>query len=186
MNSRNNSYVKNSILYLRPTLTSDRLGELELENGTMDLWGSTPASQCTSPQFNGCYKQATPENILPPVQSARLQSSAAFSFKYGRVEIRAKLPSGKWLWPAMWMMPLRDRYGIWPASGEIDIMESRGNGPSYETTYQNSNLPLGNNRFSSCLHFGPAWNEDGFPFAVNESETLSRGRSYGDAFHTFG
>ena len=43
---------------------------------------------------------------------------------YGRVEIRAKLPGGAGTWPAFWMMPLDDTYGDWPASGEIDMMET--------------------------------------------------------------
>ena len=38
-----------------------------------------------------------------------------------------KIPTGDWLWPAIWMLPAKSAYGQWPASGEIDIMESRGN-----------------------------------------------------------
>ena len=41
--------------------------------------------------------------------------------------LKAKLPKGDWLWPAIWMLPRYNEYGQWPASGEIDIMESRGN-----------------------------------------------------------
>ena len=42
-------------------------------------------------------------NVLNPVISARIFSN--FSFLYGRVEVRAKLPVGNWLWPAIWMLP---------------------------------------------------------------------------------
>lgn len=59
--------------------------------------------------------------------SAKFQSQNQFAFKYGTVEIRAKLPGGDWLWPALWMLPKEDLYGWWPASGEIDIAELRGN-----------------------------------------------------------
>lgn len=45
-------------------------------------------------------------------------------WKYGRMEIRARLPKGNALWPAIWMMPLESKYGGWPKSGEIDIMEN--------------------------------------------------------------
>ena len=38
-----------------------------------------------------------------------------------------KNPRGDWLWPAIWMLPVKHAYGQWPASGEIDIMESKGN-----------------------------------------------------------
>lgn len=63
--------------------------------------------------------------------SARLSTINSHSIKYGRVEVVAKLPRGDWLWPAIWMLPVNDVYGAWPASGEIDIMEARGNGISY-------------------------------------------------------
>lgn len=56
-----------------------------------------------------------------------MRTAETFSFKYGRVEIKAKLPKGKWIWPALWLLPKHSIYGNWPASGEIDIMESRGN-----------------------------------------------------------
>lgn len=36
-----------------------------------------------------------------------------------------------WLWPAIWLLPEKNAYGQWPASGEIDLMESRGNKPGY-------------------------------------------------------
>lgn len=52
-----------------------------------------------------------------------------FATLYGRVEIRAKVPWGKGLWPALWMLPQHDRYGGWPASGEIDLMEIVGEKP---------------------------------------------------------
>ena len=54
------------------------------------------------------------------------------AIKYGKVEVNAKLPTGDWLWPALWMLPVNDTYGPWPRSGEIDIMKSRGNGPEYQ------------------------------------------------------
>ena len=53
-----------------------------------------------------------------------------FHQKYGRVEIRAKHPGGRGLWPAIWMMPQYSVYGGWPASGEIDIFEGRGQNPT--------------------------------------------------------
>lgn len=58
--------------------------------------------------------------------SARLVSKNKGDWTYGRFEIRAKMPKGKGLWPAIWMMPTDGKYGNWPASGEIDIMEHVG------------------------------------------------------------
>ncbi len=48
---------------------------------------------------------------------------------YGRVEVRAKLPGGTGIWPAIWMLATDDTFGPWPASGEIDIMEYVGYNP---------------------------------------------------------
>ena len=56
--------------------------------------------------------------------------TSKFHQKYGRVEIRAKHPGGRGLWPAIWMMPQYSVYGGWPASGEIDIFEGRGQNPT--------------------------------------------------------
>jgi beta-glucanase (GH16 family) len=58
--------------------------------------------------------------------SARLVSKNKGEWKYGRIEIRAKLAKGKGIWPAIWMMPATSEYGGWPKSGEIDIMEFVG------------------------------------------------------------
>ncbi|MCG8374247.1 MAG: family 16 glycosylhydrolase [Balneolales bacterium] len=58
--------------------------------------------------------------------SGRIKSQHNADFLYGRFEIRAKLPAGKGLWPAFWLMPTNSEYGSWPYSGEIDIMEYRG------------------------------------------------------------
>jgi len=79
--------------------------------------------------------------------SARLKSraqngDALFAQQYGRFEFRAKLPETQGMWPALWMLPLKDTYGTWAASGEIDVMEARG---------QNPTVVLG------TLHYGAQW-----------------------------
>ncbi|WP_396222697.1 family 16 glycosylhydrolase [Gemmatimonas sp.] len=79
--------------------------------------------------------------------SARLKTRAhdgreLFAQQYGRIEFRARLPEGQGLWPALWLLPLRDTYGTWAASGEIDVMEARG---------QNPQVVLG------TLHYGGQW-----------------------------
>jgi beta-glucanase (GH16 family) len=55
--------------------------------------------------------------------SALLQTKNAIAWRYGRIEARMKMPAGDGFVPAFWMMPADDRYGWWPCSGEIDIME---------------------------------------------------------------
>ena len=63
--------------------------------------------------------------------SARLVTRTKGDWTYGRVEVKAKLPDGIGMWPAIWMLPTDGAYGGWPASGEIDIMESLGYIPYY-------------------------------------------------------
>lgn len=58
--------------------------------------------------------------------SARLATRKKFDWKYGRLEVRAMLPEGRGLWPAIWMLPSDWKYGAWPRSGEIDVMEHVG------------------------------------------------------------
>ena len=61
--------------------------------------------------------------------SARILSKNKGDWKYGKVEVRAMLPKGRGLWPAIWMLPTEHIYGNWPACGEIDIMEHVGYNP---------------------------------------------------------
>lgn len=61
--------------------------------------------------------------------SARIVSKNKGDWQYGRFEIRAKLPKGRGTWPAIWMLPTDNFYGVWPNSGEIDIMEHVGYDP---------------------------------------------------------
>jgi len=61
--------------------------------------------------------------------SARLVTKSKGDWKYGKIEIRAKIPGGRGAWPAIWMLPTDWVYGNWPKSGEIDIMEYVGYDP---------------------------------------------------------
>lgn len=61
--------------------------------------------------------------------SARLVTKGKGDWLYGRIEVKAKLPNGRGLWPAIWMLPTDWSYGGWPSSGEIDIMENVGYNP---------------------------------------------------------
>ena len=61
--------------------------------------------------------------------SSRITTKDNFEFTYGRVEVRAKLPGGGGVWPAIWMLGANIDDVDWPATGEIDIMEYAGNNP---------------------------------------------------------
>jgi beta-glucanase (GH16 family) len=61
--------------------------------------------------------------------SARMTTKNKGDWKYGKIEVRAKLPTGNGTWPAIWMLPTDSKYGGWPKCGEIDIMEHVGFDP---------------------------------------------------------
>ena len=61
--------------------------------------------------------------------SARIRTLGKGDWTYGRFEVKARLPTGQGLWPAIWLLFSEDTYGGWAASGEIDIMEAIGSAP---------------------------------------------------------
>ncbi len=82
------------------------------------------------------------------ITSARIKSENLFEFTYGRVEIRAKLPSAGGTWPALWALGANFDTVGWPASGEIDIMEHVGNNPNVPS----SALHLPGNFGGTAIH----------------------------------
>lgn len=127
------------------------LGEQFLHTGRLALHGGSPADACTDAAHWGCERTGSMEQPLNPVRSARLRTADAFRFKYGRVEVAAKMPAGDWLWPAVWLMPRDNVYGSWPASGEIDLVELRGN----RELLQHDGVNVGAEQLQQTLHFGP-------------------------------
>ena len=84
--------------------------------------------------------------------SGKLVTTGKASWRYGRVEVRARVPGGQGVWPAIWMMPEKSVYGGWPRSGEIDILETINLGAPCETCAGGRE-----NRIFGTIHFG----EDG-------------------------
>ncbi|KAI8063791.1 concanavalin A-like lectin/glucanase domain-containing protein [Gongronella butleri] len=175
-NNRTNSFVKDGILYLKPTLTSELMGEDAMMNGgVLSLWSEDPSVHCT-----GCERVSGMRgdyNYINPIQSASIRTLQSVSIRYGKVQVRARLPQGDWLWPAIWMMPKHAAYGGWPASGEIDIMESRGNAKG---TYRYGD----NTQVSSTLHWGPSFELNSYNKTTAQVQALNG--SFADDFHTFG
>ncbi|MGI4741547.1 MAG: glycoside hydrolase family 16 protein [Janthinobacterium lividum] len=62
--------------------------------------------------------------------SGRIITKGKKEFTFGRLDVRAKLPKGKGIWPAIWMLGANDSQVSWPACGEIDIMELKGSTPT--------------------------------------------------------
>ncbi|MFN3404836.1 MAG: carbohydrate-binding protein [Cytophagaceae bacterium] len=110
-----------------------------------------------APNYNGTGSNFTSGKVLTRNKFDRL---------YGRFEARMKMPRGTGLWPAFWMLPTDNVYGGWPTSGEIDIMEYRGDRTNVS---------------DATLHYGAAWpnnRHDG------TSYTLPTG-NFADEFHIF-
>jgi beta-glucanase (GH16 family) len=107
--------------------------------------------------------------------SARMRTVESFAFKYGRVEVTAQLPKGDWIWPAIWFLPKNNEFGSWPASGEIDLVESRGNDPSYAAG--------GSDVFGSTLHWGPDYKHDVYQHTHGQYKHTE---SLGNGMHTYG
>ena len=168
-----NSFVgEDGMLHIRPTLTNLTL--LEKDN----VLNLTAMGICTSRLKKDCVTETSLANrtIINPIQSARIHTKKSASIRYGRVEVRARLPEGKWLWPAIWMLPVNSTYGEWPRSGEIDIAESRGNGYWHQQG--------GNDIMSSALHWGPDAANDAWWRTNKKRGALHT--TYAKKFHTFG
>ena len=99
-----------------------------------DGWGNSEAQYYTNARLQNSevkagylYINAIKEDFEgKKYTSARLVTRTKGDWTYGRIEVRAKLPEGIGMWPAIWMMPTDRTYGGWPVSGEIDIMENLG------------------------------------------------------------
>ena len=105
------------------------------------------------------------ENGRVTYTSGKVQTQDKHDFLYGKIVVRARVPQGRGLWPAIWMMPTRESYyGSWPKCGEIDIMEILGH--QTHITY-------------GTIHFGE-------PHAQRQgSYSLRGGATFSDDFHEF-
>ncbi len=87
-----------------------------------------------------------------PYHSSRILTQGKYEFTYGHVEARIKVPSGRGTWPAFWLLSDQKRFGPWPLSGEIDILEWVGNKPDEVLgTIHYGNTP-GQSIFSSEIY----------------------------------
>jgi beta-glucanase (GH16 family) len=107
-----------------------------------------------------------PDGIPRDYTSARLKTQGLFSQAYGRFEARLKLPWGRGIWPAFWMLGTDIPSAGWPACGEIDIMENVGHEPGV---------------VHSTVH-GPGYSAAG---GLGGSVTLPAGGRFADDFHVF-
>lgn len=96
--------------------------------------------------------------------STRITTQSKKTFTFGRVDIRAKVPKGKGIWPAAWMLGSSISTVSWPKCGEIDIMEVLGQEP---------------NKVYQTLHYGPG------PGSIQKSRSKISTSAYSDGFHLY-
>ncbi len=97
--------------------------------------------------------------------SSKIITQGKKPFKFGRIDIRAVLPKGKGIWPALWLMPDKSVFGGWPKSGEIDLMEVVGHEP---------------NKTHGTLHYGPGPGST----QITRNYVLPS-KTFNDEFHVF-
>ncbi|MDZ4667992.1 MAG: family 16 glycosylhydrolase [bacterium] len=113
-------------------------------------------------------------------RSARIRSIGKMDFASGRIVVRARLPIGKGYWPAIWFLPTESYYGNWPLSGEIDLMEGKGQEPKTthgtihygayvpNNKYTGTSYTLATDSFTSGFHdFGLRWTNDSILWYVD-------------------
>jgi len=99
--------------------------------------------------------------------SARMKSIGLQEFQYGRIDVRAVLPFGQGIWPAIWMLGANFPTAGWPACGEIDIMELIGSQP---------------NIVHGTVHFGANWQQHTY---TGDGTSIPFGQTFADEFHVF-
>ncbi len=112
--------------------------------------------------------------------SARVTTKGKKEFQYGRIDIRAKLPKGQGIWPALWMLGANISQVGWPTCGETDIMELIGHQPNKvhgtahwgttpPSTYRTGTYTLTEGDFSQEYHvFSLIWVENSMQFLVDD------------------
>ncbi|KAF6213121.1 hypothetical protein GE061_010836 [Apolygus lucorum] len=162
LESVENSYVKDNMLFIKPTVLDDRTvrtGHRFLENCTGRL-GSEE-----------CDRRGRGFQFLPPVNSALLTTKNIMAFKYGKIEIRAKLPIGDWIVPEITLEPRRtETYGELK-SGRIRIALAKGNRHLTKETKEVGNSIL----------------EQGFEVGSSPPRKVTRETAdgWGNAFHNY-
>ncbi|MCU0346837.1 MAG: family 16 glycosylhydrolase [Saprospiraceae bacterium] len=134
--------------------------------GNNELQNYTPRSENSFVSNGKLVIEAKQESLGgAPYTSARMKTQGLREFQYGRIDIRAKLPTGKGIWPALWMLGDDIATVGWPKCGEIDIMEIIGSEPA-------------------TLHGTVHWDNGGSYANYGQSTTLTTG-IFADEYHVF-
>ncbi|CAG2214716.1 unnamed protein product [Mytilus edulis] len=176
-NQGKNLFSRGGHLYIKPTLTIDdpHYDSNRLYHGRMIVKDDF-CGYCSQSTNWGCDRTAVNGNVLNPIMSGKVTTHA--SIRYGTVTVRAKIPRGDWIWPAIWMLPKDWHYGGWPRSGEIDLMEARCNA---KVNCGGNDHGIG--EVASTLHWGPSPSQNGFMKTHGEKD--KNGGDWADGFHIY-
>ncbi len=109
--------------------TKARQENARVENGMLIIEGRK--EQYKNPKFDPNARHPENRREFADYTSASLMTLNKESWRYGRIEVKAKLPQGKGVWPAFWMLGANYHEVGWPKCGEIDIMEFVGHDPTH-------------------------------------------------------
>jgi beta-glucanase (GH16 family) len=128
-------------------------------------------------------RKVNEDKAIGSYTSARLITENKQEFQYGRMEIRAKLPSGTGVWPAIWMLGSDFRVAGWPECGEMDIMEYVGYQPNtiHSTVHTPSGFGGNGNGSSKILAtceeefhiYGMLWTEQELIFYTDTQDNIT-------------
>jgi len=125
------------------------------------------------------------ENGKDYYTSGKIKGQNLSDFMYGKVAVRAKVPEGKGLWPAIWMMPTdEEHYGQWPKCGEIDIMETLGHQTDIAYGTLHYGEPHGEQQGTYTLEGGETFASDFHEFSVEWEPGEFRWYIDGNLYHT--
>ena len=148
---------------------------IDLSHWTYDLgangWGNQELQNYTSNSENSYVDDGNlfivaRENGIH-YTSARMKSIGLQEFQYGRIDVRAILPKGQGIWPAIWMLGANYPNVGWPACGEIDIMELIGSSP---------------NTVHGTVHYGADWTQHNY---TGSGTSIPWTETFSDEFHVF-
>ena len=175
------------------------------ESGNNNGWGNNELEFYTSSTQNAFVSNG---NLIIearqqasggfPYSSARIKTQDKKTFTYGRIDIRAKLPTGQGIWPALWMLGNNISTVSWPACGEIDIMELLGQQPNkvYQTIHWGAdvatnksigtNYVLNSGNFNQQFHvYSLDWEQDSIKMFVDDQTAFAVPRTSVNVLYPF-
>ncbi|KAK9891864.1 hypothetical protein WA026_017352 [Henosepilachna vigintioctopunctata] len=156
--------VVNGHLFIKPMLSDNAYGQGFAISRDEFNYGVSCTGKLGTTE---CLQKSQAFLIKPPILSAQISTKNSFSFLYGKIEFKAKLPRGDWIYPELYLNPKDEEYGSFYQSGQIRVAFLPGNTELSKTVYGGCVLGVSN---------------EGRNYAMRSSR---KGSSWSDTFHTF-